>query len=108
TQAFNGPLGFAFFEWQDDASRNALLCSNSASNDIAMSIISGDKTRADSDFQLQQGCSNASTLLYTVSENAGALYTRFVEAEAKLAIYGAQVATKCTDILKKNSPPQKQ
>jgi hypothetical protein len=27
-QAFNGPLGFAFFEWLDDASRNAVLCSS--------------------------------------------------------------------------------
>jgi hypothetical protein len=26
-QGFNGPLGFAFFEWLDDADRNALLCS---------------------------------------------------------------------------------
>jgi hypothetical protein len=107
-QAFNGPLGFVFFEWLDDASRNALLCSNSASNDIAMSVISGDKARAESDFQLQQGCSNASTLLYTVSENSGALYTRYVDGEEKLAIYGSQVATECTDILKKKGTPQKQ
>jgi hypothetical protein len=107
-QAFNGPLGFVFFEWLDDASRNALLCSNSASNDIALSVISGDKARADSDFELQQGCSNASTLLYTVSENAGALYTRYVEGEEKLAIYGSQVATECTDILKKKTTTPKQ
>jgi hypothetical protein len=29
-QAFNGPLGFSFFEWLDDASRNAVLCSANA------------------------------------------------------------------------------
>jgi hypothetical protein len=66
-QTFNSPLGFFFFEWLDDASRNALLCSNSASNDIAVSVMSGDKAKAESAFQLQQGCFNASTLLYTVS-----------------------------------------
>lgn len=100
-QAFNGPLGFVFFEWLDDASRNALVCANSASNDVALSVISGDKVKADSDVQLSLGCTNASTLLYTVSENAGALYTRYAEGEEKLARYGLQIATQCADILKK-------
>ena len=30
-QAFNGPLGFVFFGWLDDADRNALLCASAAS-----------------------------------------------------------------------------
>lgn len=107
-QAFNGSLGFAFFEWLDDASRNALACANGASNDLAQSILSGDKEKADSDLQLGQGCMNASTLLYTVSENAGALYTRFVKSEEQLAKYGAQVAIQCADILKKKNATPKQ
>ena len=107
-QAFNGPLGFIFFEWLDDASRNAMACANGASNDVALSVISGDKAKADSGVQLSLGCMNASTLLYTVSENAGALYTRYVEGEEKLAKYGLQAATECTDVLKKKATTQKQ
>lgn len=29
-QGFNGPLGFPFFEWLDDADRNAVLCESGA------------------------------------------------------------------------------
>jgi hypothetical protein len=48
-----------------------------------------------------------STLIYTISENAGALYKRYIEAEQELAEQAAEVAQKCTDILKKNSAPPK-
>jgi hypothetical protein len=107
-QAFNGPFGFVFFEWLDDASRNALACASSASNDVAASVVVGDKAKVDSDVQLSLGCTNASTLLYTVSENAGALYTRYVQGEEKLAKYTFQVASECADILKKKATTQKQ
>lgn len=107
-QAFNGSLGFAFFEWIDDASRNALACANGASNDLAQSMLSGDKGKADLDVELEQGCLNASTLLYTVSENAGALYTRFVASEEQLANFSAHIATLCTDTMKKNNAAPKQ
>lgn len=32
-QGFNSELGFAFFEWLDDADRNALLCASTALTD---------------------------------------------------------------------------
>jgi len=48
---------------------------------------------------VSQGCWHGG---YTVSENAGSLYQRYVEAEEQLATQGAEVARKCTDILKKN------
>ncbi len=44
-QAFNSALGFAFFEWLDDACRNALLSSLSASNTAAVELIDGDRVR---------------------------------------------------------------
>jgi hypothetical protein len=47
-------------------------------------------------------------LFYTVSENAGALYTRYVQNEEKLAEDGAEIAEKCVAALKKNGAmPQK-
>jgi hypothetical protein len=91
-QAFNGSLGFAFFEWLDDASRNAVLCSTNALNKAFENTLAGDRNKATSELHLSQSCSDVSTLLYTVSENAGALYTRYVEGEEKLAEQGVQTA----------------
>jgi hypothetical protein len=101
-QAFNGPLGFAFFEWLDDADRNAVLCGSGASTHAALQLIAGNKDKGDSLLHLAQGCIDASTLIYTVSENAGSLYKSYVEAEQQLAVQGGAVAAKCADILKRN------
>lgn len=106
-QAFNGPLGFSFFEWLDDASRNAVLCSTNAANKAFQSILNGNKDKAISELHLSQSCTDASALLYTVSENAGALYTRYVESEQKLAAEGARVAQRCAEILKQNGITKK-
>jgi hypothetical protein len=100
-QAFNGPLGFAFFEWLDDACRNALLSSVSATNNATVGIMDGDKEKAQTNIELAKDLANVSTVLYTVSENAGALYTRYVDGEDKLAQVGLKAATDCVDILKK-------
>ena len=101
-QAFNGPLGFSFFEWLDDADRNALLCVSGASNEAIGHILAEDKEKAELAMSLSQSCLAVSTLLYTVSENAGALYTRYVQNEEKLAEQGAEVTKKCMEILKRN------
>ncbi|MFZ0963454.1 MAG: hypothetical protein WAO35_21545 [Terriglobia bacterium] len=106
-QGFNGPLGFTFFEWLDDADRNAVLCGSGASGQATLQMMAGNKDKAESLLHLAQSCSDVSTLIYTVSENAGALYQRYVEAEEQLAVQGAEVAEKCTDILKKNGIPPK-
>jgi hypothetical protein len=99
-QAFNSPLGFPFFEWLDDACRNALLSSLSASNTAAVELIEGDTQKAQSNIELAKDFSNVSTVFYTVSENAGALYSRFVEGEEQLAKEAARTAIECGDILK--------
>jgi len=101
-QAFNGPLGFAFFEWLDDADRNALLCASSAASEAILSMLAGDKDKSEAQVHLSNGCLDVSTLIYTVSENAGALYARYVDGEEKLAQQGYDVAQKCTEILKRN------
>ncbi len=102
-QAFNGPLGFSFFEWLDDASRNAVLCAANASNDAFKNLLNGEKDKAISDLHLSQSCTDVSSLLYTVSENAGALYTRYVEGIQNTAEEGLRVSQKCADILKQKS-----
>lgn len=106
-QGFNGPLGFMFFEWLDDASRNALLCGSGASNLAALQMMAGSMDKAASLLYLAQSCVDASTLIYTVSENAGFLYQRYVEAEDQLAARATGDVEKCMDILKKNGIPPK-
>jgi|SRR5712692_5596902 len=101
-QGFNGPLGFAFFEWLDDADRNAVLCGSGASTQATQQMMSGNTDKAALLLHLSQSCTDVSTLIYTVSENAGSLYQRYVEAEGQLAAEGAEVAQKCTDILKRS------
>lgn len=107
-QGFNSPLGFAFFEWLDDASRNALLCSQTAMYQATTSMMDGKLHDAPQFIHLSQACLDASTLIYTVSENAGALYERYATAEEELANEGADVAQKCTDALKKMAADKKQ
>jgi hypothetical protein len=106
-QGFNGPLGFTFFEWLDEADRNALLCGSGASTQAAVKMMAGNKDMARSLLSLAHSCLDVSTLIYTVSENAGSLYQKYVEAEQQLAVHGAEVAEKCMDILKKNGAPPK-
>ena len=106
-QGFNGPLGFAFFQWLDDADRNALLCGSGVSTQAALQMMAGNTDKAHSLLHLAQSCTDVSTLIYTVSENAGALYQRYVEALAELAAQCAQTVEKCEGILKKNSVPAK-
>jgi hypothetical protein len=104
-QAFNSALGFPFFEWLDDVCRNALLSSLSASNTATVELIKGDTETARSNMELAKDFSNLSTVFYTVSENAGALYTRYVEGEEELAKVAVQTATECSDILKNSKKP---
>jgi hypothetical protein len=99
-QAFNGPLGFIFFGWLDDADRNALLCASGASLQASQA---DTVDRASTLLHLAQNCQASSTLIYTVSENANSLYGKYVEAEAQLAEQAAETMQKCTDILKRNS-----
>jgi hypothetical protein len=106
-QALNGPLGFMFFEWIDDALRNAVLCASGASNVAAVQTMFGNEDKGAPLLHLAQSCLDASTLIYTVSESVGALYQRYVEAEDQLANRATGAVEKCMDILKKNGGPPK-
>ncbi len=98
-QAFNGPLGFVFFAWLDDADRNALLCASGASIQATQA---DDKGKAFALLHLAQSCQDASTLIYTVSENANTVYEKYVEAEEQLAGQAADAVQQCTAIPKKS------
>jgi hypothetical protein len=65
-------------------------------------LLAGNTDRADFLLHLGHACADVSTLIYTISENAGSLYQRYVEAEQGLAEQAADVGQKCTDILKRN------
>jgi Caspase domain len=100
-EEFNSPLGFLFFEALDDASRNAALCSGNATNAVIGNILDKKVSNYESGMRLAQSCIDVSTLFYTISESAGALYSRYVESLQQTARLGADTATKCADILKK-------
>jgi hypothetical protein len=102
-QGFNGPIGFSLFEWLDDATRNALLCSQGAMSRSTMLLMAGKTDDALQMMQLSKSCMDASTLIYTVSENAGSLYERYVKGEQDLANEGANGLEKCVEALKKTA-----
>ena len=72
------------------------------------SVLNGNKDEAMSDLNLSQSCIEVSTLFYTVSENAGALYTRFVEGEQRVAEEGARISQRCAEIPKQKGTLPKQ
>jgi hypothetical protein len=68
-----------------------------------MLAVTGKTADADQLTHLAQACLDVSTLIYTVSENAGALYTRYVQAEQDLANDAGSVAQRCAAALKKDA-----
>ena len=107
-QAFNGPLGFSFFEWIDDASRNAALTAQASAALATVALIDGDKDKMQLHLGLSKDFANISGVFYTVSENAGALYTRYVQGIEQAAELGVKTATECSDILKKSKAKPQQ
>lgn len=101
-QGFNGPAGFYVILWLDDADRNALLCASQALSQASLTAVGGNVNAADSLVDFSRTCMDASSLLYTVSENASSLYTRYVENEEKVAQEGLEAAQKCVAILKQH------
>jgi hypothetical protein len=106
-QGFNSPAGFALFEWLDDANRNALLCSTTALTQSTAFMMVGKTDAANGLIHLAQSCMDVSALIYTVSENAGSLYERYVKAEQHLAEKGFKVSQQCAEALKKMAAGKK-
>jgi hypothetical protein len=106
-QGFNSAAGFMVVECLDDASRNALLCSQTAMSDAALLAVSHDMDAANPLVRLSQACMDVSTLIYTVSENASSLYERYTKSEQDLAEKAYDTLTKCNAALKKSIQPVK-
>jgi hypothetical protein len=107
-QGFNSAAGFGLFEWLDDASRNAMLCSSTFATQATIALTNREINKATELIHLGQSCMDVSNLIYTVSENAGALYERYAKASQKLTADGAKIAQQCTDTLKKIDAANKQ
>lgn len=73
-----------------------------------MLLIAGKTDDALQMMQLSKSCMDASTLIYTVSENAGSLYERYVKGEQDLANEGASGLERCVEALKKTAAGKKQ
>jgi hypothetical protein len=102
-QAFNSPAGFELVLGLDDASRNSLLCSTQAISGAGLKAVAGDMSGADSLTNTARSCQDAASLIYTVSESASALYTRYLTSEQALENKAVNAVTRCGDILKQKS-----
>ena len=101
-QGFNSVAGFDVVTMLDDASRNAAIWASSAAIQAMKEITSGKvSSQTDLLVTLIQNANSTSTLLYTVSENAAALYTRFLSWQGETATKAVSMLQNCTEILKK-------
>jgi hypothetical protein len=103
-QTFNGPAGFTFYESLAATERSVLQCGVNASSQSAGYVTAAKPDKADALFHLSQSCMDLSTLIYTISEQVGSLYKRYIEAQDKLAARNAQDARQCADALDKSKP----
>lgn len=102
-QAFNSSVGFEAVLDLDDASRNAALCAHGAATRALKDIANGTVQQTSLILNLSQSCTDASTLLYTVSENASSLYKKFLAWQRDATGKAMEVVQKCQDVLKETT-----
>jgi tRNA U34 2-thiouridine synthase MnmA/TrmU len=73
----------------------------------AVLAMSGKIDAANPMMRLAQSCIDVSNLIYTISENAGALYSRYAKSEQDLAEQTYNTFEKCAEALKQAVPPVK-
>jgi len=100
-QGFNGPMGFRFFESLGAAYRSVLQCGVAASSQSLGYVTAAKPDKADVLFRLSQNCMDLSALIFTISEEVGALYKRYIQAINQLAGHSSQEARQCQDTLEK-------
>jgi hypothetical protein len=101
--SFNSPFGFLLILNLDDASRNMAVCMGQASN-AAMGLALDHKVSdATQKMTVGQTCLNTSQLLYTVSENATAMYEDYLLANTALQNQAVETLQKCSDAMKRCS-----
>jgi hypothetical protein len=105
-EKFNQASAFQYILMLDDASRNATLCFGSSMQGGMKALATHDSELAENYLALANKCNAASSSLYMVSENAAALYQKFLNAFDDLAHKAVDEMERCTGILKKNPPKQ--
>jgi hypothetical protein len=102
-QKFNSFVGFDVATTVDDASRNAALISNTAALEVLKQITGRAVTpKTDSLVTLMQNANANGTLLYTISENAAALYRTFLHWQGDTFLESVAALSKCANASKKN------
>jgi hypothetical protein len=107
-QKFNSRLGFDMVLTLDDASRNAALCATGALTHVMKDITNGKMDQSNVVITLSQNCTDNSTLLYTVSENAAALYEKYLSWQAQASGQMLDVIGKCSAAMKEANERKKQ
>lgn len=97
--AFNGPAGFLIVTGLDDASRNMALCMGTAGMQSSLLAQTGATSEARHILQIGQSCLDTSTLLYTVSESAVDLYSRFLLAQYQMNQQAADALAKVNEFV---------
>lgn len=101
-QAFNSELGFDAVIDLDDAARNTALCADQASSEVLKDINNLHSQRSQLLLELHQTCLDTSLQLFSASESANVLYTRYVTWQRKASAQAADTLAKCTEALKKS------
>jgi hypothetical protein len=100
---FHSSLGLLLFSSLDDASRNAVVCSNTGNTDI-IARLAGGKQMDDPTIigivDIVKTCAYVSAQLYTVSENVHDLVMREIDGLVLQEQQTMQVLTKCADEVK--------
>jgi len=101
-EGFHGLGGLLLLSSLDDASRNAAVCSGSASSDAMNAVISTSDVNSARDWlHVGLSCMDVSGYLYTVSESVQALLVREMEAQQLLNQNAQETLNGCTAALKK-------
>ena len=107
-QEFNSLLGFEAVLDLDDASRNSALCASDAAVHALKDIANGTIEQTTLILNLSQSCTDVSTLLYTVSENAASLYKKYLAWQRESSGRAVDAVQKCTEALKSLAATKKQ
>jgi len=102
--AFNGPAGFTLLQSLTAIDRNVLQCEVAASSQSAGYMLAGKPDTSDTLMHLSQSCTDLSTLIFTISEQASSLFKRYVTTEDQQSAQIREEARRCENDLEKIKP----
>jgi len=105
-QGFNSEAGLDVLVDLDDAARNTALCSDQASTAVLNDISNLHSQKSQLLLELHQSCLGASKQLFSASENANALYTRYVTWQRQSSGKAAEALAQCNEALQNSKKRQ--